>query len=305
MPKIKKKRPEEDEIEQEVLQKEEKLEEKETQKQIKEISKKEFDFVAWKPKTEIGKKVKSGEITNINQILDSGAKILESEIVDVLIKNPIIDLILIGQSKGKFGGGSRRVFKQVQKKTAEGNKPRFATAAVFGNQDGYIGIGFGKGKETVPAREKAIRNAKLNLIKIRRGCGSWQCGCKEPHTIPFTVEGKCGSVKIKLMPAPKGTGLATEKEIAKILSIAGIKDVWSKTFGHTVSKINLIIACMAALKKLTITKIKLEYIENLGICEGAQKKKEESKEEKPEATPAVPKKEAKVVGKEGKGAKNE
>ncbi|MBW2977784.1 30S ribosomal protein S5 [Candidatus Woesearchaeota archaeon] len=288
MPKIKKKLIEEKEkIEQEVIQKEEKIEKKEIKKEIKKTTRKEFDAAAWTPKTEIGKKIKNGEITDIDQVLDSGAKILEAEIVDVLIKNPVSDLILIGQSKGKFGGGSRRVFKQVQKKTAEGNKPRFATAAVFGNQNGYVGVGFGKAKETVPAREKAIRNAKLNLIKIRRGCGSWQCGCKEPHTIPFIVEGKCGSVKVKLIPAPKGTGLATEKEIAKILKMAGLKDVWSKTFGHTVSKINLIVACMNALKKLTTTKIKPDHIETLGICEGAQKKKEEDKEEEiEEATPA-------------------
>jgi len=275
MPKIKKKLPEVEEVEQDILQKEEKIEEDEIKKEVKKSTKKEFDIAGWSPKTEIGKKVKGGEITKIDQILDSGRNILEAEIVDALIKNPTVDLLLIGQSKGKFGGGSRRVFRQVQKKTAEGNKPRFATAAVFGNENGYVGIGFGKGKETVPAREKAIRNAKLNIIKIRRGCGSWQCGCKEPHTIPFVVEGKCGSVKVKFIPAPKGTGLAAEKEMAKILKIAGVKDIWSKTFGHTVSKVNLIIACMDALKKLTTTKIQPEHIDKLGICEGAQKKKEE------------------------------
>jgi small subunit ribosomal protein S5 len=279
MPKIKKKLTEADETEQEVLQKEEKLEENEIKKEVKVLGKKEFDIVAWNPKTETGKKIKSGEITNIDQVLDSGLKILEPEIVDILVKNPVIDLLLIGQSKGKFGGGSRRVFKQVQKKTAEGNKPKFATAAVFGNENGYIGVGFGKGKETVPAREKAIRNAKLNLIKIARGCGSWQCGCKEPHTIPFVVEGKCGSVIIKLRPAPKGTGLVTEKEVAKILKIAGIKDIWSKTFGHTVSTVNLVNACMNALRKLTTTKIQTKHIEALGICEGAYKKEEAEKKE--------------------------
>lgn len=283
MPKIKKKRTEEDEKEQDIIQKEEKLEENEIKKEVKEIGKKEFDVAGWNPKTEIGRKVKNGEINNIDQILDAGGKILEIEIVDALIKNPVSDLLLIGQSKGKFGGGSRRVFKQVQKKTAEGNKPNFATAAIFGNENGYVGVGFGKAKETVPAREKAIRNAKLNIIKIARGCGSWQCGCKEPHTIPFIVQGKCGSVIIKLIPAPKGTGLCAEKEVAKILKIAGLKDVWSKTFGHTVSKVNLVNACMAALKKLTTTKIQPNHVEVLGICEGPTKKQEKT-EEKGEKT---------------------
>jgi small subunit ribosomal protein S5 len=223
---------------------------------------------AWKPKTELGKAVKAGEIADIETILDSGQRIMEAEIVDILVPGLENDLLMIGQSKGKFGGGQRRVFKQTQKKTKEGNKPKFATYAVVGNRDGLIGIGYGKSKETVPAREKAVRNARLHVIKIRRGCGSWQCGCKEAHSIPFTVYGKCGSVEIWLMPAPKGKGLIVEKECQKMLSFAGIKDVWSKTKGKTVSKINLVNACYAALQELMNTKIKPDHAEQLGIVEG-------------------------------------
>jgi len=219
----------------------------------------EFDKEGWKPKTSLGKKVKNEEITDIDQILDKEGKILEHEIVDVLLPNLSTDLLMIGQSKGKFGGGSRRVFKQTQKKTQEGNKPKFATFAIVGNEDGYIGIGYGKSKETVPAREKSIRNAKLNLIKIRRGCGSWQCGCNDPHTIPFAVEGKCGSVVIKLIPAPRGTGLCVEEECKKVLKLAGIKDIWSKTLGQTKTKINLVNACFEALKRLMEVKIPKKY----------------------------------------------
>ena len=211
--------------------------------------------------------------------MDNGLKILEPEIVDVLLPTLSNELLLIGQSKGKFGGGQRRVFKQTQKKTQEGNKPKFATMAVVGNGDGFVGIGYGKSKETVPAREKAIRKAKLNIIKIRRGCGSWQCGCKEPHTIPFKVEGKCGSVRIKLMPAPKGAGLRIQKECQKILKLAGIKDVWSRTKGQTKSSINLINACLDALKNLMKTRVGEEYTKILGIEEGSIKKEEKTENE--------------------------
>ncbi len=245
------------------------------EKEIEEkIEKKIFDKSSWNPKTRIGLKVKSGEINDINQIIDIGSGIKEPEIVDALIPELKTELLLIGQSKGKFGGGQRRVFKQTQKKTQEGNKPKFATIAAVGNMNGYFGIGYGKSKETVPAREKAIRNAKIKIMKIRRGCGSWQCNCKEPHSIPFKVEGKCSSSEIKLIPAPKGTGLRVEKECKKILSLAGIKDVWSKTYGQTKTKINLIYACIEALKKLTTTKIKTQHIEDLGIVEGKLKKNE-------------------------------
>ncbi len=225
------------------------------------------DITAWKPKTALGKKVKSGSVSNIDSILNSEQSILEVEIVDALLPSLESDLLLVGQSKGKFGGGQRRVFKQTQKKTKEGNKPSFATFAIVGDKDGHVGMGYGKARETVPAREKAVRKAKLNIIKIRRGCGSWQCNCKEPHSIPFTVEGKCGSIKVRLMPAPKGTGLCAAGEIAKILKIAGIKDVWSKPFGNTTSRINLTLAVFDALKKLMTMKVQEKYKQVLNLSE--------------------------------------
>lgn len=273
MPNIKKKSPEESASVKKSEQEAVEVEEKAVKEELKE-SKPAFDKENWKPKSETGRKVKSGEITNIKEILDKGLKILEPEITECLLPDLKSDLLLIGQSKGKFGGGQRRVFKQTQKKTREGNKPKFATLAVVGNENGYVGIGYGKSKETVPAREKAVRNAKLNLIKIRRGCGSWQCGCNEPHSIPFKVSGKCGSTIIELIPAPKGTGLCIENECSKILKIAGIKDVWSRTRGQTKTKINLIYACLKALKQLIDTKIKPEHIDSLGVVEGAVKKEE-------------------------------
>ena len=223
----------------------------------------------WTPKTELGKKVKEGKIKDINEILDNGIKILEPEIVDALLPNIETELLLVGQAKGKFGGGQRRIFRQTQKKTKEGNNPQFLTVAIVGTKDGFIGVGYGKSKETVPAREKALKNAKLNLFKIGRGCGSWECGCDNPHSIPFGVEGKLGAVKLKLIPAPKGTGLVAEKECRKILTLAGIKDIWSKTIGKTKTKLNLIKACETALKKTISTKTDSGPASGIKIVEGS------------------------------------
>jgi len=260
--KLTKKEESEREVSQEVEEKEE-----ETLKEVVETP----SFVEqWQPKTNLGRKVKNGEIKDIDEIIDRGLKINESEIVDALLPDLTTDFILIGQAKGKFGGGQRRLFKQTQKKTREGNKPKFSAMAVVGDCNGHVGIGLGKSKESLPAREKAIRRAKQNIIKIRRGCGSWECACKEPHSIPFVVEGKSGSAVIRLIPAPKGTGLCVEKECQKILKAAGIKDVWSKTFGQTRTKINLALACFDALKKLMLVKVKPEFKEKLGVVEGSQ-----------------------------------
>ena len=203
---------------------------------------------AWVPKTQLGKDVKNGKIKNIDDILSQNKKILESEIVDTLL--PIkTDLISIGQSKGKFGGGKRRAWRQTQRVTQEGGVMTFSAMAVVGDGNGHIGIGVGKAGETLPARDKATRKAKLNLLKIERACSAFDCLCEDPHSVPFVVEGKSGSVRIKLMPAPQGTGLVVARELKKILSLAGIKDVYSKTEGKVQTTFNLIKACLDALEK--------------------------------------------------------
>tara|TARA_Y100000310_G_scaffold275670_1_gene292323 strand:+ start:2014 stop:2790 length:777 start_codon:yes stop_codon:yes gene_type:complete len=237
----------------------------------RQASRREQVISEWIPKTELGKKVKAGEITDIDQVLDAGMKILEPQIVDILIPSLEYDLVTVGQSKGKFGGGKRSIWKQTQKKTSEGNKPKFSTIAIIGNKDGYVGLGRGKAKETVPAREKAIRNAKLGIIKLRRGCGSWE-GVPGSNSIPFEVEGRCGSVRLRLIPAPSGTGLVAHKEIQKILKFAGIKDVYSKTKGQTKTQINLVKACMEAFKKLNSMKVKEEMTGVVGLIEGKSDK---------------------------------
>jgi len=218
------------------------------------IKSREESISGWEPKTKLGRDVKNGKITDIDEILESKKKILEEQIVDKLL-NLKTDLILIGQAKGKFGGGKRRAWRQTQKKTQEGNVPTFSTMAVVGDGNGHVGIGDGKAKETLPARDKAIRKAKLNIIKIVRACSSFDCACNEQHTVPFKVTGKSGSVRVILIPAPQGTGLVVAGELKKILRLAGIKDVYSKSFGRVRTTFNLVKACFDALNK-TNQKIK-------------------------------------------------
>ena len=203
---------------------------------------------AWDPKTKLGIEVKKGKIKNIDEILDKNIKILEKEIVDSLI---IVqsDLMSIGQSKGKFGGGKRRAWRQTQRKTKEGNVPTFSALAVIGDEHGHVGIGYGKSMETLPARDKAIRKAKLNIIKVVRGDGSFDSVGGGNTSIPFKIEGKAGSVRVVFMPAPPGTGLVVADQLKKILKLAGIKDIYSKTFGKKRTTFNLAKACIDALKK--------------------------------------------------------
>jgi len=238
---------EKDAVEKELAEKAEAEAEKETRgKELVERGKE--SIFGWEPITKLGREVKDGKITDIDEILDNNRKILEEQIVDSLL-DVKTDLILIGQAKGKFGGGKRRAWRQTQKKTKEGNIPVFSSMAVTGDEKGHVGIGIGRAKETLPARDKAIRKSKINIIKIKRACSSFDCTCGEPHTVPFKVTGKEGSVKVTLIPAPQGTGLVVGSELKKILKLAGIKDVYSRSSGKRQTTFNFVKACFNALKK--------------------------------------------------------
>ncbi len=204
----------------------------------------------WVPRTELGKAVRAGKVKNIDEVLTEGKKIMEPEIVDLLIPGLHTDTLFIGQAKGKFGGGKRRAFRQTQKKTKEGNVLTFGVMAVVGDGHGHVGLGYGRASETLPAKEKAIRKAKLNIVKINLGCASFDCSCDEEHSIPVAVEGKCSSVRVKLMPAPQGTGLVISDELKKILKAVGVKDIYSKCSGKLKTTFNAAKACMAALNKI-------------------------------------------------------
>lgn len=217
-------------------------------KEKKLLDEKKSRIESWDPKTKLGQEVKDKKIKNIDEILDNGKKILESEIVDILL-DVKVDLISIGQAKGKFGGGKRRAWRQTQRKTKEGNVLKFSAMAVVGDGNGHVGVGEGNSVETLPARDKATKKAKLNIFKIKRGCAAFDCACSDPHTVPFKLLGKAGSVRIHLIPAPQGTGLVVAGELKKILKLAGIKDVYSKTSGKTKTTFNLVKACIDALKK--------------------------------------------------------
>jgi len=227
---------------------EEKVEKKVPQRRGRYEPTTEEIVLAWEPKTKLGKDVKSGKIKSIDEILDNDQKILESKIVDKLI-SPKVDLIAQGQAKGKFGGGKRRAWRQTQRITQEGGVLTFSAMAVAGDENGHVGIGVGKSGETLPARDKATRKAKLSVIKVSRGCAAFDCNCSEKHTVPFVVKGKSGSVTVELIPAPQGTGLVCARELQKILKMAGIKDVYSKTSGKVRTTFNLAKACIEALKE--------------------------------------------------------
>ncbi len=91
---------------------------------------------------------------------------------------------------------------------------------------------------------------------------------QEPHSIPFAVEGKEGSVRVKLMPGPRGLGLVIGDVGKKILTLAGVQDVWSQTLGETRTTVNFAKAVFNALYNTNRVAIKPEDIERYGIVVG-------------------------------------
>jgi len=207
-------------------------------------------LINWVPKTELGKKVMSGVVTSVDDVLQSGQKILEPQIVDKLIPEMKSELILIGGRRGKGGGKMRIPIQITATMQRSGRRFKYNAFAVVGDENGLVGIGKGISKETRASLQKAVDRAKMNIVRVKRGCGSWECDCGGDHSIPYKTLGKSGSVRVELMPAPRGLGLVADDESKKVLKLAGIKDVWVKTYGNTSTRINLITALMDALKGL-------------------------------------------------------
>ena len=196
--------------------------------------------VEWIPQTRLGKLVKEGQVTTMSEALASGLPIREFQIVDALlpeIRDEVLDI------------------NMVQRMTDSGRRVKFRATVIVGNGDGFIGIGEGKDVQVGVAIRKAIDTAKMNIVAIKRGCGSWECGCGQGHTVPFEVDGKAGSVEVKLMPAPRGLGLASGGTAKKVLEIAGIKDIWTKVSGETRTTINFAKATFDALIRTTTMKV--------------------------------------------------
>ena len=172
----------------------------------------------WIPKTSIGKRVISGEINSMEEILSQGLRIQEAGIVKKLLPDLKTEVIDVGM---------------IQKMTPNGQSTRFRATVAAGNENGWLGIGSGKSKQMRIAIEKANNAAYLDVSPVKLGCGSWECRCDQKHSVPFKVKGKGGSVVIEILPAPRGLGLVAGRKIRNLLRLAGLKDAWTTAKGST------------------------------------------------------------------------
>ena len=208
---------------------------------------------SWQPRTRLGRMVMNGEIVTYEQALASGFPIREVEIVDALLPEIEDDVLSVNM---------------IQRMTDSGRRVRFNVLCAVGNGDGYVGLSVCKGKEVASTIQKAITQAKLRLIPVFRGNGSWESAEGPGNSIPFKATGRSGSTRVTLLPAPSGKGLVIGDYGRRVLTLAGVSDVWSRSSGQPRSTINFARATFNALEELSMAKVTDEVKDRLHITIG-------------------------------------
>merc|ERR1712196_356444 len=197
------------------------------------MGKKGGDEKEWVPCTKLGRLVKERKIESIEDIYLHSLPIKEYQIIDQFF------------APGTLKDEVMKIHP-VQKMSSAGQTNRFVCYVVVGDTNGHIGLGSKCSKEVATAIRGGIIAAKLSLVPVRRGYWGNKIGL--PHTVPMKVHGKCGSVSVRLIPAPKGAGLVASMAPKKILKMAGIEDVYTCSRGTTKTMGNFIMATFEAVK---------------------------------------------------------
>jgi small subunit ribosomal protein S2e len=176
--------------------------------------------------------VLNGRITSIEDIYLHALPIKEPEIVDHLLGQKLKEEVM--------------KIKPVQKQTRAGQRTRMKAVMAIGDSDGHIGLGVKTAAELANSIKGALIYAKLAILPVRRGYWGNKIGM--PHTVPLTVTGRCGSVRMRLIPAPRGSGIVAGSVAKKLLALAGFQDVFTSSIGHTKTTANFLVATYKAIQ---------------------------------------------------------
>ena len=148
--------------------------------------------------------------------------------------------------------------RRVTRVVAGGRRFSFSVALAAGDKNGAIGLGLGKAGDTSLAINKAIKNAKKNMVKLK---------LTKDMSIPYEIHSKFSSSRVMLIPN-KGRGLVVGTVIRDIAKLAGIKDITGKVLSSSKNKLNNAKAVMKALSQISSRYTKKLPENNLNDKEG-------------------------------------
>jgi small subunit ribosomal protein S5 len=130
--------------------------------------------------------------------------------------------------------------RRVARVVAGGRRFSFSVAIIIGNKKGKVGVGLGKAGDTTLAIDKAVRNAKKNMITV---------ALTKDSSIAHDVSSKYNASRVTLMPAP-GRGLVAGSSVRPVLELAGISNVIAKIHSGSKNGLNNARAAIEALREL-------------------------------------------------------
>ena len=130
--------------------------------------------------------------------------------------------------------------RRVTRVIAGGRRFSFSVSMVIGDRKGRVGVGIGKAGDTALAIEKAIRDAKKNMITIKR---------TKENSIRHDVNAKYCAARVQILPA-KGRGIVAGSSVRNVLELGGVTDVTAKIFSRSKNQINNARAAVNALSEL-------------------------------------------------------
>lgn len=134
--------------------------------------------------------------------------------------------------------------RRVTRVVTGGRRFAFSVGIVIGDRKGRVGVGQGKAGDTPLAIDKAVRDARKNMIKV---------SLTKYMSVPHEVSSKYSSSRVLIMRAP-GKGILAGSSVRTVLEFAGVKEVSAKIFSRSKNKVNNAKAAIKALQQLTLKK---------------------------------------------------